>query len=312
MRLYKYFSPEGATRLLSTMALRVTPPDQFNDPFEMCPPIDVAEVDDLMSPENVKRELASQFANDPSLGLSNFPTKWREMFVSELLAEADSEQTLRFYSVTPNQIRSRVQMLLPEMRKVFRDVLRQQREEFPVFKSQFQDLVHVSLRRGIGALCFSKNGRHPLMWAHYADEHKGAVIEFASDRPCFNRGSYTEGVGSFVDVTYTKSRPILNAASGENALRVLALSKAAEWEYEEEMRLLLPLADVDEVVDDKYHLIKVDPLSVQSIICGCRASDAFVAKITEAVQRDIRLSHVRLYKAQPCKKDYVLNYVDLQ
>lgn len=311
MMLYKYFSPEGAARFLSTMALRMTPPDQFNDPFEMCPPIDVVEVDELMSYEAVKSGLINQFLNDPSLGLNKFSNRWKETFVSELLAQSDSERTLRLYAMTPGKSMVRVKMLLPQMRKAFQVTLKNAREEFPKFKSNFQDLVHRSLREGVGALCFTKNGNHPLMWAHYANEHKGAVIKFKTDGSCFNRIGYADDIGKFVDVSYTSSRPLLNAASSKEAITILALSKAIEWKYEEEMRFLLPLAKVDKVLDGKYHLINIDPLSVQAIIFGCRASDDFIIQISEAVQRNSNLLHIKLYKSQPCKKDYVLNYVEV-
>jgi len=309
--LYKYFSPEGAARFLSTTALRMTPPDQFNDPFEMCPPIDVVEVDDLMSFETVKDGLINQLLNDQSLGLNKFSRKWRESFASELLARDDSERTLRLYVMTPGESLSRVKMLLPQMRKALQVALNKAREDFPKFKSNFQDLVHRSLREGVGALCFTKNGNHPLMWAHYANEHKGAAIKFKTDVPCFNRGVYAEDIGKFVDVSYTQSRPLLNAASSKEAIAILALSKAIEWKYEEEMRFLLPLTKVDKVINEKYHLINIDPPSVQAVIFGCRASDDFVNQITAEVQKNTNLLHVKLYKAQPCKIEYKLNYVEI-
>ncbi|EXX76573.1 hypothetical protein RirG_031950 [Rhizophagus irregularis DAOM 197198w] len=218
------------------MALRLTPPDQFNDPFEMCPPIDVADVDELTAISNVTTEITSEL-------LSN--------------------------------------------------------------------LLHSTLREALGALCFTKNGNHPLMWAHYADEHKGAVIKFKTDRACFNRGDYNEDVGKFVDISYTKLRPVLNAASSKKAITILALSKAADWEYEEEMRFLLPLSVADKVIDNKYHLINIDPLSVESIILGCRASDDFINQVVETVRTKSDMSHVNLYKSEPCKKHYALNYVEL-
>ena len=311
MMLYKYFSPEGAVRFLSTMALRLTPPDQFNDPFEMCAPIDVVEVDDLMSFENVKSGLISELLNEPSLGMNKFSKKWRETFVSELLAQGDSERTQRLYAMTPAESMSRVKMLLPQMRQGVQAALKNAREEFPAFKLNFQDLVHSSIRAEIGALCLSKNGNHPLMWAHYANEHKGAVIKFDVEGSCFNRGGYTDGIGKFVDVNYAQSRPILNAASGEDAIMILALSKAIEWKYEEEMRFILPLGGADKVVDGKFHLIDIRPLSVQSVTLGCRASDDFVTLVIEVVKKNSHLRHVKLYRSLPCKKEYALNYVEL-
>jgi hypothetical protein len=277
----------------------------------MCPPIDVAEVDDLLSPESLKRELAARLAADlAGSRIKGLPSDWSDMFVSELLDESSPEQSVRFYSRTPIAMRNNLHVSMSQMRRGLAETLRLQREQFPAIKLQVQDIIHKSLRNALGALCLTKNGKHPLMWAHYADEHRGVIVEFETDYPCFNRGSYAEGVGRFVDVSYTKSRPTLNAASNENeeALRVLALSKAIDWEYEDEMRMLLPLADADEVVDGMYHLIKVNSGSVRAVVFGCRASDDFIDQVSQVIIADDEFVHVELYKATPCKKDYVLNY----
>ena len=308
--LYKYFSPVGTTRFLSTMALRLTPPDQFNDPFEMCPPIDVANVDELTAINNVTTKITSELlsAYFPKV---KFSKKFREKFNSEVKAQKDSIQTLRLYAMTPPEILSLLKLALPQMRQTLILTLKESRKQFPKFQSNFQNLLHSTLREALGALCFTKNGNHPLMWAHYADEHKGAVIKFKTDRACFNRGDYNEDVGKFVDISYTKLRPVLNAASSKKAITILALSKAADWEYEEEMRFLLPLSVADKVIDNKYHLINIDPLSVESIILGCRASDDFINQVVETVRKKSDMSHVNLYKSEPCKKHYALNYVEL-
>lgn len=41
------------------------------------------------------------------------------------------------------------------------------------------------LNEKIGISCFSKNSNNLLMWAHYADQYKGAVIEFDESHDFF-------------------------------------------------------------------------------------------------------------------------------
>lgn len=97
--------------------------------------------------------------------------------------------------------------------------------------------------------CFSKSPFILPMWAHYADDHKGCVIEFKFEE--------TEGfIEEFLslkpgedtntliplDVIYSDNRPTLydndgltnSHSTGINA----CLVKAKAWEYEEEVRVI--------------------------------------------------------------------------
>jgi hypothetical protein len=105
-------------------------------------------------------------------------------------------------------------------------VLQHLRDDFPAICGTIERSLHETIPQTIGALCMTRNGCHPLMWAHYADEHRGAVIEFDATASCFARQGFAEGVGSFVDVHYATARPTLNKESEDQWLRVLALTKA--------------------------------------------------------------------------------------
>ncbi|HBT1511205.1 TPA: DUF2971 domain-containing protein, partial [Klebsiella pneumoniae] len=97
--------------------------------------------------------------------------------------------------------------------------------------------------------CFSKSPFILPMWAHYADDHQGCVIEFKFEE--------TEGfIEEFInlkpeedtttliplDVIYSNNRPSLfdndgltnSDTTGTNA----CLVKAKVWEYEQEVRVI--------------------------------------------------------------------------
>lgn len=70
----------------------------------------------------------------------------------------------------------------------------------------------------------SKDYRHTLLWAHYADSHKGCCIEVSVNEERVRLG----------EVTYIKDLPYIdNFRSGEELL----LHKSTIWEYEDEVRL---------------------------------------------------------------------------
>ncbi|MGY3876522.1 DUF2971 domain-containing protein [Aeromonas enteropelogenes] len=90
----------------------------------------------------------------------------------------------------------------------------------------------------IGILCLSRNPSSLLMWSHYADEYKGAVVEFDENHDFFT--------GLF-PVCYESNRPkidfnLLEDESGHIRLSELCY-KPKEWEYENEFRIARNLSD---------------------------------------------------------------------
>jgi hypothetical protein len=130
-----------------------------------------------------------------------------------------------------------------------------------------------------GVLCMSKNWDSPLMWAHYADSHKGIVLGF--DVP----------ERAFYKVDYVKDRPRL-ADLGLSALdditpeqiKTLTRTKAAGWTYEQEYRAFLAL-DRGELIDGKIHhfLPFSNRLRLRQVIVGSRFEQSRQV-VAEAVQ----------------------------
>ena len=93
------------------------------------------------------------------------------------------------------------------------------------------------LNNQIGILCLSKNHDSHLMWAHYADEYSGAVIEFNEDHEYFN---------GITEVTYVKERPIVHMdyfLKNETIPVSNLCIKSELWNYEREWRLIRSLKD---------------------------------------------------------------------
>jgi hypothetical protein len=97
------------------------------------------------------------------------------------------------------------------------------------YQPEFQN----KLNRYAGVLCFSAVNDSLLMWAHYADCHRGFVLEFDTEDEEFQK------LGDLYKVIYSKERPVLVIVNGITV--DIYLHKSPEWEYECEYRLLRTL-----------------------------------------------------------------------
>lgn len=132
-----------------------------------------------------------------------------------------------------------------------------------------RELISI-LNSKIGILCLSRNADSHLMWAHYADEYSGAVIEFNEEH------EYFEGL---TEVRYSEERPIIHMNYFiEN--KTISLSdlciKSNIWSYEKEWRLIRTLTDCKKnktkikKFDIYTHNIPLD--AIKSVTLGERCS----------------------------------------
>lgn len=88
---------------------------------------------------------------------------------------------------------------------------------------------------GMGVLCFSASGTHPLLWAHYADSHRGVCLEYDSEvRPVKGWKKY-----KYYPVKYNSGRQLDVLSLGwDRAFFSLVTVKSDDWSYEQEYRLV--------------------------------------------------------------------------
>lgn len=145
----------------------------------------------------------------------------------------------------------------------------------------FSDYVQLRMSH-IGIISFTENKENLLMWAHYANEHKGVVagIFYFKDQSIFNNlfkgmsyisDTWSEEYSPFdgipKPVSYRKGLRYRNDKfdydysniSVEGADRILYevfLQKSDEWIYEQEHRVILRLEQADRVVIPDLSLIE--------------------------------------------------------
>ncbi len=287
MKLYKYVGPH-LTSLLQNRLIRFTPPTRFNDPFEMRPYYEA-----LADEQDIREVLAQQPMED-------------------ILKE---ELTLA-YARVPDEVQRRVS---PEFLSSFADMIAPLAvDAMPDLMDEFAALFRKPLTEGfnehVGVLSLTEKPDNLLMWAHYAQQHTGFVIEFDGDDAFFHqRRTESDEFGYLRKVNYAQNRPnvVLTKVSSVD----MFLTKSVDWEYEQEWRMLQPLKDADhtKMIDgEAIHLFRVPPTSITGVIFGARMNVDKRNEVITTLTNSSDLSHLRISEAVLDERKFKLNIVEFQ
>jgi hypothetical protein len=148
-----------------------------------------------------------------------------------------------------------------------------------VYHYQFEQIG----KNDVGITCFSKVHDNILMWSHYADNHKGVVLQIEpSSEPLIHARA----------VQYENDYFMFTKESKQNRAEIIKpfFQKSKQWEYEQEIRFVCPYGT---------GLIKFDPKDLKAIYFGCRCNDNEIDKVLSIVK--LKKHIIKLFKA---KKDY--------
>lgn len=156
-----------------------------------------------------------------------------------------------------------------------------------------------------GILSLTSNPKNILMWSHYANDHKGIVLEVDKNHKYFNKMDDKKKFFNYIHkVTYSLERPAqyLSDFNPEEFF----LTKSIEWKYEDEYRAFKQLDKLDNPKDNNIFLSKFPKDLIISIYCGCNMSDKNRNYINTIVNNDKELSHVKIYNLELSDKYYSL------
>jgi hypothetical protein len=133
----------------------------------------------------------------------------------------------------------------------------------------------------LGIISLTEDNINPLMWSHYADEHKGVVIELLKDIPLYEdslkivNGKYTrfgkDSLGEVYEypekVFYKREKPTFehNNELAPNSIneyhwkkfnKSILFTKSNDWLYEKEYRSVVRLSDADRIICDNCSEIR--------------------------------------------------------
>lgn len=220
---------------------------------------------------------------------------------SQFSKEYDALDSLSKSQVSREQFRTSMQSYLLEAEQKSVDIFKQ-------LAVQAQEKIHEVSSQKMGVLCLSESHDDLLMWAHYADCHKGFVIEFDSDSPFFDqRRSEEDNLRSLQPVLYRQARPAISLANTD--ISEIFLTKSEHWSYEKEWRMIVGLADADKVISNEGEnicLFEFPPAAIKSVFMGARMPSDVAAALIENIKSDCSLRMLNLFKAKVHSTNYDL------
>jgi len=160
--------------------------------------------------------------------------------------------------------------------------------------------VWLEFLRNERIFCMSEVYDEILMWSHYADHHRGAVIEFK----CLPHLDRAFNVAS--KVNYTKTKPKFGTfdqwfdhSSGRRFIDALDLSsqysftKSYHWQYEKEWRFALKKTSPD---DTLYEFRPILPQELSAVYLGCRIAEDNKEQIVKTIAIQQELGKVKFTK----------------
>jgi len=265
--LYKYCDLKGLD-ILANLRLKVTPFNEFNDPFELAP---------RMNLDDAKEVVRSSILKDEEL----LHLTYRQMQVSGQFV-GNYDQFVKFIAEHTDRL------------------IRDLAEPFPARVAEFRRNHVKDISRAFGLICYSALRDVILMWSHYTRGHTGLVIGFNTDALLFSEGAPAQ------QVEYLEERAVLDypPKSRDPQLRaqIIALirRKSPEWKYEAEWRQLYPLSNcvLEREATPPHkpnYFFPIDTASISEVILGCRCTD----KRAHRILQQKHFQHVRLLRAAP-------------
>jgi hypothetical protein len=272
MVLYKYAAEDSGFRILEGLRLKITPPNEFNDPFEI-------------TPHSKSTRTLSEMLEEAKTN----PESYRSVYEAMNRAGAFTDSFEKFIAGLPQALCH----YFSQYKKLLKTELA---------KIDFRTPDTVS--RGIGILCLSKLSNSIPMWSYYANHHRGVVYGLDINKI----GGPLSGPCGFVKYRKHRVRVDPNLPPSSSAWRKLVIktvfTKSAEWKHEQEYRRVFQLNNLvsanPEKGQIKSYFWDVSNDAIQTIIFGCRISFELENKIRQELQRRKRtFGHIQLFR---CKK----------
>ena len=147
---------------------------------------------------------------------------------------------------------------------------------------------------------YSKKKNNLLMWAHYADSHKGICLEYDIDDAEYKK--------RFFEVSYSKAQPVIKEvrkdAHGMVKMQEASefqvfLTKSCDWKYEKEVRVIQ-----QNLFGSRGSLVE-ELGSLSGVYFGLNASDQIIDDFDNILKEDQNIS---FYQSGYKKNKYKLKF----
>ncbi len=141
--------------------------------------------------------------------------------------------------------------------------------------------------------CFSRSPLVVPMWAHYAENHQGLVIEFSEEKIAkafpksrFGDVSYSDtpqqNLSNVLHMAFALAKPRYTYFLRGGVFNAAYFTKASCWSYEHERRMVVQDEKTREV--DGLCLLDVPLDCVTGIVCGSRSAEGTKSKLIKKTE----------------------------
>ena len=266
--LYKFLPPKGAKDSLSNLTIKLSPPNQLNDPFEFMPGGYTGDTQD----ERFKR------------GMELLKTdKYRQYWNSKKGTNLSNEDWISFLKNLPSA------EIFALVNSVFD---RLQARDWSTFIDK--------ISQSFGLASFSEKNDNILMWSHYAHSHQGVVIGY-------DLHEFSDKLHKVKYTADRIKLPLSSTCDSEDERKEIMLSvmksKSKDWHYEDEWRLISRLPPIS---DNNLYLLKIEPSLIRSVYFGIKTSNEDQREILSLVSKLPNCEEIQIYEMVPTKESFAL------
>lgn len=296
MIIYKYLDFDGAMKTIKGSSVLLDKPENYNDPFDC----------DIFSTDEEEKKSCELFVNfqmfkalyDALLGKTAL-TPMANMFKKELM---------HFGKEIKKNKEFEPQLYLNPFKNTFYKKINKTKAGLQTEFKEMLKGVYAKIKDSVIVSCFGSSNNQLLMWAHYADKHRGACIEFEIDDKDFKMVQYEKKKPGFelyktlqIVFGHQIAGKEIDFGSGKyDFMYKPLLTKSPDWIYEDEIRCVYSFNKRDpkiyEGLNDKGEtilLLKMPP--IKRIYLGCKM-DSSSEKILRECCGDIPIIKMKKKK----------------
>jgi hypothetical protein len=287
---FKYCTADTLKKIIINRSVKWSSPIIFNDSFDLQTEFrfgfEVKEITQSLTDELVKMV----FDDDEPTGDNNHPLFAMTMWSRSNRHKRSKEEFIKFMQPAADEGEKKGVETLKRIQAWW-----------------------VDFRQKLRVYCVSEIHDDILMWAHYADCHKGAVIK----HNCLIE--HDRAICAAVPIDYDTDIPIIayldeyiKHLTGQkeidfsNLFTKFATTKKAHWSYEKEWRCI----GNDSLNDGSlFEFVNIIPEEIEAIYFGCKMPKSEQQEIMKLTSGDF--CHVKLFQAHKHQSKYELEFEEL-
>jgi len=300
-RLYKYVTEDTLIRILESGRVRCSPLSSFNDPFDcQIPSLYRFGRKEFLATLRAEAERLLNSETEPNNGLNVQQNaarithmEGRNKNFSLAVAGRNDNVVSASSLISSLLIRSWHKVVSKE--SLFGVIDMFENSNFALVDYDTERRVLSELVKHLRVFCVSETSDNILMWSHYGELHRGAVIEFDSVRlaEAFNSANvmrYHEEIPDSADLkSFVHEYLGLKTWREEQWRDRLLFSKAKDWSYEKEWRFT---ARPENVSNDGC--LSIPKEAITGVYLGCRFDTDKDERVISAIEENWKVARIYL------------------